>query len=145
MTSAEDLGLPEPLLLGVRSICCSLPDVVEELAWVGMRWRVRGRTFAHVLRIEDGKPAGYANAAATNGPAIVLMFRSAGEELEALRHVGDPFFAPIWRGDEVGLELDGDVDWDEVRELLTESYCVQAPAKLVAQVERPPDAIETNS
>jgi hypothetical protein len=29
------------------------------------------------------------------------------------------------------------VDWTEVAELLTESYCVQAPQKLVRQVRRP--------
>jgi hypothetical protein len=119
-----------------------LPEVREEAAWVGTRWRVRGRTFAHVLRIDDGWPPAYARAAATNGPAIVLMFRSTGEELAALREGGAPFFGPPWRADEVGLVLwpdfEGtDVDWDEVRELLTESYCACAPAKLVAFVDRP--------
>jgi hypothetical protein len=33
--------------------------------------------------------------------------------------------------------LDDDVDWDEVAELLTESYCLLAPKKLVALVDRP--------
>lgn len=33
--------------------------------------------------------------------------------------------------------LDGDTDWDEVGELVTESYCVLAPKKLVALVDRP--------
>ena len=65
------------------------------------------------------------------------MFRSSGPELEALRAGGPPFFGPPWRGDEVGLMLPEDVDWDEVDELLTESYCVQAPRKLAAQVDRP--------
>jgi hypothetical protein len=30
-----------------------------------------------------------------------------------------------------------DVDWDEVEELVTESYCLLAPAKLAARVDRP--------
>jgi hypothetical protein len=40
-------------------------------------------------------------------------------------------------GDEVGLVLGEDPDWDEIRELLTESYCAVAPSKLVALVDRP--------
>jgi hypothetical protein len=48
-------------------------------------------------------------------------------------------FAPPWRCDEVGMVLLDDVDWDEIAELLTESYCAQAPAKLAAQVARPPE------
>jgi hypothetical protein len=39
----------------------------------------------------------------------------------------------------MGLAIDDDTDWDEVRELVTESYCVMAPKKLVALVDRPPD------
>jgi hypothetical protein len=56
-----------------------------------------------------------------------------------LRRTGRPFFAPPWRGDDVGMLLDGDVDWDEVAELLTESYCLLAPKRLAASVVRPPD------
>ena len=33
--------------------------------------------------------------------------------------------------------LDDGTDWDEVAELLTDSYCIQAPAKLAGLVERP--------
>jgi predicted DNA-binding protein (MmcQ/YjbR family) len=126
------------VVAAVRAVCRALPEVVEEEAWVGTRWRVRGKTFAHVLTIEDGWPPAYARAAAMDGPAVVLMFRSTGDELAALREGGPPFFAPPWRADEVGLVLEGDVDWDEVRELLTESYCACAPAKLAALVDRPP-------
>jgi hypothetical protein len=67
----------------------------------------------------------------------VLTFRSSGTELHALRSTGQPFFAPVWREDEVGLVLDGRVDWQEIGELLTESYCVQAPAHLRRLVEPP--------
>lgn len=34
-------------------------------------------------------------------------------------------------------ELDDETDWDEVAELLTDSYCLQAPAHLVERVDRP--------
>jgi hypothetical protein len=35
------------------------------------------------------------------------------------------------------MVLDARVDWEEVAELLTESYCVFAPKMLVDLVERP--------
>jgi len=125
----------------LRTRCLGLPEAYQEQAWVGTRWRVRGRTFAHVLTIANGWPPAYARAAATDGPATVLTFRSAGPELDSLGHAGRPFFRPPWRADEVGLLLDGDtdreVDWDEVTELLTESYRALAPRKLVELLDRP--------
>jgi hypothetical protein len=121
----------------LRTIALALPEAYEEQAWVGVRWRIRGRTFAHVLVIDGGRPQGYARAAGTDGPATVLTFRSSGGELDVLRGSGHPFFAPAWRDDEVGLQLGPEVDWEEISELVTESYCVQAPKRLRDQVDRP--------
>ena len=121
----------------LRTICLGLPDANEEEAWVGTRWRVRGKTFAHVLAVADGWPPAYARAASTDGPALVLTFRSRGPELDALGEVGQPFFRPVWHPEAVGMTLGDDVDWDEVAELLTESYCTLAPPSLVARVDRP--------
>jgi hypothetical protein len=133
----EHAGVPPPIVAGLRAACLVLPEAYEEEAWVGTRWRVRTRTFAHVLVIDRGWPPAYAKAAATTGPATVLMFRSSGPDLDALRGTGSPFFAPRWRSDEVGLVLGDDVDWDEVTELVTESYCVLAPKALRDSVTRP--------
>ena len=126
------------VVAALRKVCLALPEVREETAWVGTRWRVRARTFAHVLRVEGGWPPAYARAAGHDGPLVVLMFRSTGPELDALRAGGPPFFAPPWRADEVGLVLTDPIDWDEVAELVTESYCCQAPKRLAATVVRPP-------
>jgi hypothetical protein len=125
------------LLVGVRAIALALPEAYEERAWVGTRWRIRGRTFAHLLTVEAGRPRSYARAAGTDGPCPILTFRSSGLELETLRRTGPPFVAPPWRGDEVGLLVDGDVDWTEVAELLTDSYCLLAPKRLAASVLQP--------
>ncbi|MGY1804358.1 MmcQ/YjbR family DNA-binding protein [Blastococcus sp. SYSU D00922] len=125
------------LLARLRPIALGLPETYEEPAWVGTRWRVRGRTFAHVLEIVAGRPQSHARAAGTAGPCWILTFRSAGMELEALRRTGAPFFAPPWRGDEVGMVLGDGVDWAEVAELLTDSYCLLAPKRLAAAVARP--------
>ena len=54
-----------------------------------------------------------------------------------LRNAGHPFFYAGWGRDVVGMVLDDGTDWEEVAELLTESYCVLAPKKLVVLVDRP--------
>jgi hypothetical protein len=136
---SADAVVPADIVDRLRRVGLALPEAYEEAAWVGTRWRVRGRTFAHVLPIAAGWPPVYARAAGTDGPALVLMFRSSGPELDVLRHAGPPFFAPPWRSDEVGLILGDGVDWDEVAELVTESYCTQAPKRLSRGVGRPPD------
>src|SRR3954454_2945770 len=42
-----------------------------------------------------------------------------------------PFYKPPWSATIVGMVLDGDTDWGEVAELVTESYRFCAPQKLV--------------
>ncbi len=112
----------------LRERCLALPDAYEERAWVGTRWKVRTRTFAHVLGIEQD-----------SSQLVVLTFRAAGEEIESLRRAGHPFIVLGWGRDALGMVLDADTDWGEVRELVTESFCVLAPKKLVALVDRPDD------
>jgi hypothetical protein len=136
---AELADVPPEIVAELRAVCLGLPEAYEEQAWVGTRWRIRGRTFAHVLVVDSGWPPAYARAARANGPGTVLTFRSSGPELDVLRGAGHPFFAPAWRADEVGLVLEADVDWDEVAELVTESYCVLAPKALRGLVDRPGD------
>ena len=136
---AEHADVPPEIVAKVRSVCVGLPEAYEEPAWVGTRWRIRKRTFAHVLRIDSGWPPAYARAAGSDGPITVMTFRSSGPELHALGHAGHPFFLPGWWPDIVGMVLDTGVDWDEVAELLTASYCVLAPKTLVALLDPPTD------
>jgi hypothetical protein len=119
--------VPDDVERRVRALCLGLPDAYEERAWVGTRWKVRTRTFAQVLGVVTDD----------RDPLVVLSFRSAGEELEVLRLAGHPFFVLGWGRDAMGMVLDAETDWDEVGELVTESFCVMAPKKLVALVDRP--------
>src|SRR5881296_3441734 len=93
-------------LAWARRVCLALPETYEEDAWVGTRWRVRSNTFAHLLEIVDGYP---------------LSFRSAGLELDAVL-AGETFFGPLWNRGDVGVRLDLHADWDELAELVLESY-----------------------
>jgi hypothetical protein len=106
----------------------ALPGVVESDAWRGVRWAVAGRTFAHILPIENGRPPVYARAFGTEGPALALTFWSAGPELEALRRAGPPFVAPPWNAAVVGLLVDADTDWTEIAELIADSHRLRAGA-----------------
>ena len=114
--------VPAEIVRRVRAACRHLPEAYEERAFTGVRWRIRGRTLVHVVTVVR-EPA----------PFTMMTFHSAGEELDALVAMGDPFF-PGWGPGLVAMVLrrDGSTDWDEVKELLTESYCLLAPKKLVA-------------
>ena len=101
----------------------TLPECHEEDAWVGVRSRVAGATVAHVFGGED--------------QLFRITFRAEPEEVMAFQHLGAPYFKAEWGGNVVGMLVDDDTDWEELGELLTESYCLQAPQRLVEQVDRP--------
>lgn len=122
--------VPARVLAELRARCLALPGVKEETAWVGTRWVVAGRTFAHVLVVADGWPPAYARASGTDGPATVLTFRLTGPDRDALRAAGPPWFGPPWHPDAVGLVLGDEVDWDEVGELVADSHRLLAPRRL---------------
>lgn len=99
------------------------PECREEDAWVGVRWRVHQATVAHVFGGED--------------QLFRITFRAEPDEVMAFRHLGAPYFKASWGRNVVGVVLDDDTDWDELAELLTDSYCIQAPPRLAELVDRP--------
>ena len=133
------LEVPREIVAKLRSICLDLPEAYEEAAWVGTRWSVRKKNFAHVLMIDAGWPPAYAKVADARGPICVLTFRSATAALDTPRFGRPPFFRPGWWPNIVGLVVDARTDWDEVAALLTTSYCVLAPKKLAESVDFVPD------
>ncbi|MFC4786428.1 MmcQ/YjbR family DNA-binding protein [Nocardioides sp. MAHUQ-72] len=120
----------------LASTALALPEAYEEDAWTGVRWRVRSKTFAHVLVAQEGYTSAYRDVTGVTEPTTVLTFRSSGDELLALTHAGPPFYRPPWSPTVVGMVLDGDTDWDEVAELVTESYRFCAPQKLRHLLDR---------
>lgn len=120
---AERPEVPEAMVARLREILAAFPKCLEDDAWVGVRWRVGQETVAHVFGGED--------------QLFRIVFRGEPDEVVAFEHLGPPYFKAGWGGNVVGMILDDDTDWDEVAELLTDSYCIQAPAKLAGLVERP--------
>ena len=123
MASSDRPAVPEAWVRRLRAILTSLPRCQEEDAWVGTRWRVGSATVAHVFGGED--------------QMFRITFRAEPDEVMAFEHLGAPYFRAGWGRNVVGLLLDDDSDWDELADLLTDSYCLQAPDHLVAQVDRP--------
>jgi hypothetical protein len=136
MTGPADV--PPEILDQLRPICLGLPETYEEPAWIGTRWRIRQRTFAHVYTVEPDHPLAPALPGATDEPICLLTFRSPGDEIDALVASGHPFAKADWGVNVVRMVLDRGVDWTEVAELLTESYLLLAPKRLAALVSRPP-------
>ncbi|MGI8522136.1 MAG: MmcQ/YjbR family DNA-binding protein [Nocardioides sp.] len=120
---AERPLVPEETVLRLGAIMRRFPEVHEENAWVGTRWRIRQATVAHVYGGEDQQ--------------FRLTFRAEPDEVMAFGHLGPRCFRAGWGRNVVGVILDDETDWDELGELLTDSYCLQAPQKLAASVDRP--------
>jgi hypothetical protein len=120
----------------IAAIALALPDAYEQDAWTGVRWRIRNKTFAHVLVAQEGYASSYRDITGVSEPTTVLTFRSSGDELFALTNAGPPFYQPPWSPTIVGMVLDDDTDWEEVAELVTESYLSCAPQKLKRRLDR---------
>ena len=115
--------VPPALVRRVGAVLDRLPQVGQEDAWVGVRWRVGSATVAHLFGGED--------------QLFRVTFRAEPDEVMAFEHLGAPYFRAGWGRNVVGLLLDERTDWEELAELLTDSYCLQAPPHLAGSVARP--------
>jgi hypothetical protein len=122
--------VPEWMVERVGRVLGQLPRCREEAAWVGTRWRVGQATVAHVYGGHD--------------QLLRVTFRAEPDEVVAFANLGDPYFRAEWGRNVVGLVLDDDTDWEELRELLTDSYCLQAPRRLAELVPRPPQGADSH-
>ncbi len=120
---AARLTVPEEVVLRLDAILSRFPKAYEESAWVGTRWRVRQATIAHVFGGED--------------KLVRITFRASMDEVHAFAHLGPRCFKTDWGQNVVGMVIDQDTDWEELAELLTDSYCLQAPANLARTLARP--------
>jgi len=128
---------PDPDIVGrLAGIALALPEAFEEDAWTGVRWRIRAKTFAHVMVGQEGYESAFRDITGIAEPTTVLTFHSSGDELLALVNAGLPFYKPPWSPTIVGMVLDASTDWDEVAELMTESYRFSAPQKLVRLLDQ---------
>jgi hypothetical protein len=124
--------VPEDIAERIRTLCLSLPEVTLRIDYSRASARstaesfdIRRRSFCLLVAVAD--PAGQA--------VPLLILRAGREEREALLSGGHPFFAPRAGRDRIGVLLTGETDWEEIRELVVESYRILAPKKLTALLD----------
>jgi predicted DNA-binding protein (MmcQ/YjbR family) len=106
-----------------REICLALPEATEQATWGHPTFRVRDKIFA-ACGGEEGRLSLTCKAPA--GAQEVLV-------------AADPerFFRPAYVGHRgwVGVRLDLPVDWDQIADLVEESYRMTAPKRLAARLD----------
>ena len=111
----------------LRARCLALPEASEKTSWgVIPTFRVRDKIFAQVE--DDHHGSGHI--------AVWCKARSGVPELLAEshpdRHFRPPYLAHLgWIGIRLDIELSAD-DWDEIADLIDDSYRLAAPKRLPA-------------
>ncbi|WP_030435357.1 MmcQ/YjbR family DNA-binding protein [Actinoplanes subtropicus] len=129
--------VPPEILERLRPICRRLPEAYEEPAWIGVRWRIRARTVAHVYTPDPERYPVYARYLVDGEPPAVMTFRVPAEDLLGLTAAGFPYFRAPWGGNVAAAVLGDHTDWTEIDELVTDSYREMAPKFLAARVAEP--------
>ena len=110
----------------LRELCLALPEATEKETWGDPTWRVRDRIFAMQKgNVDGGRPS---------------VWLKAGEGVQEALVASDPdrFFVPPYVGHKgwVGVHLDGrSVPWDEVGDLVEDSFRLVAPKRLAATLD----------
>ena len=111
---------PTAALTRLRAICLGLPEAVERETWDIPTFRVRNKIFV-MATTDNGGPALWCKAPPG---AQAILIEAAPER----------FFRPPYVGHKgwIGVRLGGEVDWDEVADLVQRSYQLTAPKKLLS-------------
>lgn len=119
----------DPALAQVRELALALPGAGLKIS--------HGRPAFHTAKVfcYYGASVKIDGDWVQHSPAIVVQ-ADPGER-EALRELSNAF-VPAYLGPSgwTGLDLTSDTDWDEVAELIEESYRLTAPKRLVAELDR---------
>ncbi len=113
----------------LRTLCLALPETYEKLAWGEPTFRIiGGKIFAM-----------HASATTHHGRGRPAVWLHASKENQLLMIADRPdrFFSPPYVGPSgwIGVWLDGDVDWEECRELIRDAWRRVAPKKLLPMLE----------
>jgi len=124
--------VPEDIVQRVRALCLALPEVTVRVdesqsaaRSTAQSFDIRRRSFCLLV----------ARRGPTGEPVPLLVLRADPDEREALLSIGRPFFPPRAGRGRIGVLLTDHTDWEEIRELVTESYRILAPKKLSAPLD----------
>lgn len=115
------------ILERLRAICMAFPEATERLSHGEPTWFVRDKK---VFASFDDHHHG-ADRIAVTCPA------PPGVQATLVDEEPHRFYVPAYVGPRgwIGVRLDVDVDWDEVRGIVEDAYRMVAPTKLVAQLD----------
>lgn len=122
MSATED----DPRLAKLTAICLGFPEATRMDSGRHAGFTVRKKTFAWFLDDHHG-----------DGIVSVSCKMGLGENEEIVRADPKRFYLPAYMAHRgwVALRLDvGEIDWDEVAQLMAGSYSLVAPKKLAKQV-----------
>ncbi len=125
MASHPKVHIEEAILERLRPVCLELPEAVEAEAFGAPTFKIRNKNFAMLSR-GDGRPAVWCKAAREAQQALI---QSEPDRYFAPPYVGPKGWVAAW------LDEDAGPDWDEIEEIIIESYCLIAPKKLVKLIE----------
>lgn len=121
------------LIEQLRAISLALPEATEKQTWGEPTFRVRDKIFVGA-GFTDG-PVDFAPpevSERSTSPMVTISMKATHSDQAALLERGAPFFRPKYVGQNgwIGIVLSAATDWDEVEELVMDSYCLVAPKKL---------------
>lgn len=117
----------ESILDQVSRLCLALPEAMREIHGSHAAFLVRKKNFAYFLDNHHG-----------DGIVGITCKALPGDNLALIAADPERFYMPAYVGPRgwVGLRLDrGEIDWEEVIEMLKLSYKLSAPKKLAAMVQ----------
>jgi predicted DNA-binding protein (MmcQ/YjbR family) len=117
------------LIEKVRRICLKLPEAHEVEAWGEPTFRVKNKLFAMYAAPNNHHGGGR--------PALWIKSTHVNQDL-LIRSDADRFFSPPYVGPSgwVGMYLDRKPDWKILESIVRDAYCLTAPRKLSAAIER---------
>ena len=129
--SHPSVSVPEPYLERARAVSLALPEATEQETWGHPTFRVRSKIFTGI-----GVASGVDPLAKSGELRVNMSMKADRDEQPLLLARGEPFFKPRYVGSKgwIGIYIDDDTDWDEVAELVEDSYRLIAPKTLVRQL-----------
>ena len=115
--------MPGQPLARLRALCLALPEATEKVAWGHPTFRVRDKIFATYG--DDGER-----------PSLCCKGSPGAQEVLV---ASDParFYVPAYVGHRgwIGVWLDTPIDWNQLADLVEESYRLTAPKRLAARLD----------
>lgn len=117
------IGIPDSVLARMRQICLALPEAVETSTWGKPHFRVREKIFAGCGEEDGENRVGFK---LEKPRAAAVLRRPEFRKSKYGGHLG-------W----VSVNADSIEDWDEIEEMVQESYRLIAPKGLSKLMNAP--------